>query len=469
MNAVHSFDIDISFLFLLIVKDLAKNLAYYCVVTNCSEEMDFKSIGRILSGLCQSGSWGCFDEFNRIRIEVLSVVAMQVSSIFNTLASRQQMFLFMDSRIKCLPETGIFITMNPGYAGRTELPDNLKAMMRPIAMMSPDLVLIAEVILAAEGFVHSRSLSKKVIAAYELMQHQLSKQSHYDYGLRNIKATLNMAGSLQRKGSIKDEEFIIISAIRAINTPKFTESDLHLFECIMSDLFPEKCSNIEGKVPLQKAIELVFASDNLQPNLFLEQKCLQLADAQQTRHCNMLVGGTLTGKSTVWKTLSRAKTKIKREDDHFVQQVESLIINPKALSTSELYGSYDLSTYEWNDGIFSSIFRRCAENEGDVEKWIIFDGPVDAIWIESMNSVMDDNKILTLINGDRINLTSSMSLLFEVEDLLVASPATVSRAGMIYFDNNLGWEPFLQSWLKKLLSDDIETQALVESLCKKVS
>lgn len=432
--------------------------------------MDYKSIGRILSGLCQSGSWGCFDEFNRIRIEVLSVVAMQVSSIFNTLASRQKMFLFMDSRIKCLSETGIFITMNPGYAGRTELPDNLKAMMRPIAMMSPDLVLIAEVILAAEGFVHSRSLSKKVIAAYELMQQQLSKQSHYDYGLRNIKATLNMAWALQRKGRVKDEEFIIISAIRAINKPKFTKSDLHLFECIMNDLFPEKCSNIEERVPLQNAIETVFASDNLQPNLFLEHKCLQLADAQQTRHCNMLVGGSLTGKSTIWATLSKAKRMVKEEDDHFAKQVESFIINPKAQSTSELYGSYDLSTYEWNDGVFSSIFRRCAEDEEEgVEKWIIFDGPVDAIWIESMNSVMDDNKILTLINGDRINLTSSMSLLFEVEDLLVASPATVSRAGMIYVDSNLGWEPFLQSWLEEQLSDDMERRTTVEALCQKVS
>ena len=95
--------------------------------------------------------------------------------------------------------------------------------------------------------------------------------------------------------------------------------------------------------------------------------------------------------------------------------------------------------------------------------WLIavIDGPVDAMWIESMNSVIDDNKILTLINGDRIPLTSSMSLLFEVEDLRVASPATVSRAGMIFLDQSeMGFKPFLESWLERLFGTQPEVQKL---------
>jgi dynein heavy chain len=71
---------------------------------------------------------------------------------------------------------------------------------------------------------------------------------------------------------------------------------------------------------------------------------------------------------------------------------------------------------------------------------MILDGPVDTLWIETLNSVLDDSKLLTLNNGDRIALTPNIRLLFEVQDLAVASPATVSRAGMIYLDiEELGW------------------------------
>ena len=79
---------------------------------------------------------------------------------------------------------------------------------------------------------------------------------------------------------------------------------------------------------------------------------------------------------------------------------------------------------------------------------MILDGPVDTLWIESMNSVLDDSKLLTLNNGDRIALTNNVRLLFEVEDLGKASPATVSRAGMIFMDlEELGWNPYMTMWI----------------------
>jgi dynein heavy chain len=113
------------------VKDFGKNLAKFVVVFNCSDGLDYKSVGRMFSGLVQSGGWGCFDEFNRIEIEVLSVVAQQVLQIMTALTARVPTFMFLGQQIQCNQNCGIFITMNPGYAGRTELPDNLKALMRP--------------------------------------------------------------------------------------------------------------------------------------------------------------------------------------------------------------------------------------------------------------------------------------------------------------------------------------------------
>jgi dynein heavy chain len=133
-------------------KDLAKGLGMLCVVFNCSEQIEYKMMGRLFSGLAQQGAWSCLDEFNRIDIEVLSVIAQQVLTIRVAMLKGDTEFLFCDRNIKLKPNCGVFITMNPGYAGRTELPDNLKVLFRPVSMMIPDYRLIAEIMLFAEGF-----------------------------------------------------------------------------------------------------------------------------------------------------------------------------------------------------------------------------------------------------------------------------------------------------------------------------
>ena len=450
------------------VKDLGKNLAKYVVVINCSDGMDYKSIGRVFSGLVQSGSWGCFDEFNRIKIEVISVVAMQILSILNALSAKLPAFPFMGVTIPCNPNCGIFITMNPGYAGRTELPDNLKAIMRPVAMMAPDLTMIAEVMLASEGFNEARIMAKKTVTLYSLMIQQLSKQDHYDYGLRNLKAVLNMAGQLKRADSNMAEESILMRALRDMNLPKFIKDDERLFRLLLGDLFPGLELPVSEYGILGAALEVELEKANLQKQEFLLMKIFQFYDSRLTRHCNMLVGDPLGGKSTAWKILAAAQTTLCKSGKEGFQSVTPYIISPKSIDLDELYGAYDLATFEWKDGILSTIFKSCSEDERPAEKWVLFDGPIDAMWIESMNSVMDDNKILTLINGDRIPLTNSMSLVFETQDLRVASPATVSRAGMIYIDAaELGWRTYVESWLNKKFGTDEESKAIHKEFFEK--
>ena len=122
----------------------------------------------------------------------------------------------------------------------------------------------------------------------------------------------------------------------------------------------------------------------------------------------------------------------------------------------ELYGEVNKLTLEWRDGLMATIVRQCVKDTSDEHKWIVCDGPVDALWIENMNTVLDDNKMLCMANSERIKLTPSMHMMFEVQDLAVASPATVSRCGMVYLDpGDLGWRPYVQTWMKTQMPDKI--------------
>lgn len=172
------------------------------------------------------------------------------------------------------------------------------------------------------------------------------------------------------------------------------------------------------------------------------------------------LGSTGSGKSTVWKLLQNTLTRLTKSAPEKYVSVKTYAINPKSLSLGELYGEVNIATNEWTDGILSNVMRAACSDEKKDQKWIVLDGPVDTLWIESMNTVLDDNKVLTLINGERIAMPEQVSLLFEVENLSTASPATVSRAGMIYMDYaDLSWKPYIESWMQSK-SDKVAVDVL---------
>lgn len=200
----------------------------------------------------------------------------------------------------------------------------------------------------------------------------------------------------------------------------------------------------------------------MQPIKTAITKVIQLYETKSSRHSVMILGNTGTAKSTTWQALQGAMGRLKKANKPGFQTVSVYPINPKALNLGELYGEYNLSTNEWLDGVISATMRQTCSDESPEEKWILFDGPVDAVWIENMNSVMDDNKVLTLINSDRITMPEQVSLLFEVGDLSVASPATVSRCGMVYNDyKDWGWQPYVTSWLERQSKRGKEYQEIV--------
>ena len=289
---------------------------------------------------------------------------------------------------------------------------------------------------------------------------------HNDFGLRNILSVLRTGGvnlrielATKTAGSSRDrqdlEDMLMMRTLRDMNLAKLVADDKSLFISLLHDLFPAQADPEKKRYDEEEAAMKVIINDwKLIKHESWLAKIIQLYETSLVRHGLMMVGPAGGGKTQATRVLVEALSVVKGK-------AAIVKMNPKAITAEEMFGQNDVISGEWTHGIFSSIWQKFNDPKKHTT-WIVCDGPVDSIWIENLNTVLDDNKLLTLANGDRIPMTDNVRILFEVQDLRNASPATVSRAGIVFVsDSDLGYEPIVEAWLKTRR----EEEAAVISQC----
>lgn len=438
------------------VKMLGQNLGRVVVVFNCDDTYKFSVITRLLFGIAQVGTWSCFDEFNRLDENVLSAVASNIRLIQDSLHSGKSSVYIQNKSIMIERSTGIFITMNPSYVGRSQLPENLKNLFREFSYYKPEEITIISGLIETQGFSEDDGVSQSLLKFIKLLEKHCSKQPHYDLGLRTIKRILINCKIFAQSAVLSEE---VMKSARRIILPSLIESDTLLFE-----KFEILCFNNTIKTEysqVDKTFEEISSRNFMNPSTKFLLKCRQLYELRRSEQAIILLGGAGCGKTSVWKTTVDVIDRLHGTSSYIH------IIDTKVLSKEELYGSLNPATLEWKDGIFTRIVRDCytAYRDGDfnANTWIIFDGNIDPDYAETINSVLDDNKILTLPNGERIPFPPTIQLVFETDTLRFATPATVSRCSLIWIEDHVvsHYDIFIQQLSSKF--SEISTESNISS------
>ena len=388
-------------------------------------------MGRIFIGLVKSGAWGCFDEFNRLSIDQISIISDQIRAIQIALKNKAFTLTLIGRNVEIDLNSALFITLNPAgddYKGRAHLPENLKLLFRPICMGKPDTLKVIEVLLLIKGFSNYLSLARKLLLLFESLQFSLSPQKHYIWGLRTFISVVKIAGKLRSKSnSSNDEEDVLSQAVCRYCLPSILASDIDCFMTLLSLTFVSKEMLPENMPCLRQ--DIVTALDTYLIRCYdrekLISKAIQLKILLDQKMGCAIIGDPFSGKSTIWKLLKSALELNGKEHVHV------FVLNPKALPRKKLLGYLDNETNEWFDGILVKGIRQVLDRDSG-RSWIICDGDIDPEWIEDLNSVLDDNRILTLPNGERITIPTCVNFIFESHNLSYASPASISRLGILF-------------------------------------
>lgn len=435
------------------IKALSQNFGRMIFVFNCDDAFDFQAMTRLLSGIAQVGAWGCFDEMNRMDEATLSSLTGHVERIQSALLEGSESIHVMDSSIPLHKDTAFFITLNPGYKGRSNLPENLRKRFREISMKRAEKKNISKSLIRIIGLHDAGNLSRKLVSFLSNLQKECSLQKHYDFGLRCFKKILATCVKLiNEKKYGANEESLLSESISRVVLPSLSIADERIFMSNYCKLFaPQNLTSCvdEFHEKLRETCRDLFLEAT---NEFIK-KCTQLFNIQKYHQATIIMGRAGFGKTAVWRATLETLKRL-NDSKHY-----SFVIDTKTLSKDSLYGELNKATLEWKDGVFTKILREANGGLSDTfEKsivWIIFDSDLDPEYTEVLNSALDDNKILTLPTGERLEIPENVRIVFEAPNVDYATPATITRCAVVWLPEPLYEE---QEHLHAMLAKMLESQ-----------
>lgn len=294
-----------------------------------------------------------------------------------------------------------------------------------VPMTVPDFSDIAEVMLAVEGVREYSSIGHAFTMFFQWCKQSLSRQHHYDFGLRALKTTVSTTGKLVRASPDRPEAIAATDALWSSILPRFTPADAALAEAEIKALFPDGGAQTAACRLLEEDLATVRTAveDACDANPAMQAKLAQFLGCLKARHG---VGVLTEEPRAVLQTISSVAPLV---------GAKLVYIGADDRSSDQLLGRITESG-EWRDGSFTAALRMASQQERDGPTWLVVDGALDARKMESLNSLLDDNKKLCLASNEIVPLGRNTSVVFVTGNASTAlmSPANVSRLGWVNFD-----------------------------------
>ncbi|XP_076392739.1 dynein axonemal heavy chain 7 isoform X1 [Megachile rotundata] len=432
------------------IRGLAKAIAVNFHIFSCVNILSYNFLSQTFKGFISCGAWLCFENFNELKLEFLSRISQNLISIFHAIASNLKTIMYEGSSLNLNPTGYVCIITQLGLFNYHDLPDNLKMLFRTVSMVAPDISRIVEVELTAAGISNSKSLTMKLITFYKVLSKQLRCKSCNTFNLYSIKAVTKTVVYLKRCFPDENESLLLLRSLININLPQLCGVDVLVFKDIVHNVFPDITLLPPNYSIFLKTFEVICKSKSLSIHDVFKLKIIQLFELMYIHKGLILVGDPFVGKTEILSVLQDVLSYSYKQEIEFGVNIKLETIIPSVLDIKRIFGYFDENSKLWKDGLCSRMFRSFSNTNSFDKTWIIFDGPLNNVWIENLYSTIDTNKVLCLESGEKINVADSVSVIFETINMTEASPAILSRCGIIYIESNsINWRSNIKTHISR--------------------